>query len=129
MYILEIKNSFLKITKSNWYKHQCWNRCYPHCRSEQLQNSVAEVKFNIKKAVVSADTITYNKLVEGKDTQEASAYKNAVGLVVKAKNAKGKEFTLTEGTDYTVSYSIGTDSDGDSAVKTVIKLKDDGNMY
>ena len=91
------------------------------------KNSVAEVKFNIKKAVVSADTITYNKLVEGKDTQEASAYKNAVGLVVKAKNAKGKEFTLTEGTDYTVSYSIGTDSDGDSAVKTVIKLKDDGN--
>ena len=91
------------------------------------KNSVAEVPFNIKKAVVSADTITYNKLVEGKDTQEASAYKNAVGLVVKAKNAKGKEFTLTEGTDYTVSYSIGTDSDGDSAVKTVIKLKDDGN--
>ena len=91
------------------------------------KNSVAEVPFNIKKAVVSADTITYNKLVEGKDTQDPSAYKNAVGLVVKAKNANGKEFTLTEGTDYTVSYSIGNDSDGDSAVITVIKLKDDGN--
>ena len=91
------------------------------------KNSVEEVPFDINKAVVSADTITYNKLVEGKDTQDPSAYKNSVGLVVKAKNAKGKEFTLTEGTDYTVSYSIGTDSDGDSAVKTVIKLKDDGN--
>ena len=61
---------------------------------------MAEVTFNINKAVVSADTVTYNKVVEKKDTATPSAYKDAIGLVVKAKNANGKEFTLVEGTDY-----------------------------
>ena len=65
-------------------------------------NSVAEVYFPINKAAVTKDTITYNEVVEKKDTATPSAYKDAIGLVVKAKNAKGKEFTLVEGTDYTV---------------------------
>ena len=91
-------------------------------------NSVAEVTFDINKAIVSADTVTYSKVVEKKDTATPSAYKNAIGLVVKAKNANGKEFALTEGTDYTVKYEIGKDTDGDDAVIATITLKKaDGN--
>ena len=91
-------------------------------------NSVKEITFDINKAVVSADTVTYNKVVEEKDTATPSAYKDAIGLVVKAKNANGKEFSLTEGTDYTVKYEIGKDADRDDAVIATITLKKaDGN--
>ena len=98
------------------------------------KNSVEEVTFNINKAVVSADTVTYNKVVEKKDTATPSAYKDAIGLVVKAKNANGKEFTLTEGTDYTVKYEFkkanGTDAgtgDVTDIVKTTITVKSNSN--
>ena len=47
-----------------------------------------------------------------KDTQNASDYKDTFGLVVKAKNANNKEFTLTEGTDYTVKYTYGNTNKG-----------------
>ena len=95
-------------------------------------NSVAEVYFPINKAAVTKDTITYNEVVEKKDTATPSAYKDAIGLVVKAKNAKGKEFTLVEGTDYTVKYEFvkgttkGTGDFGDK-VKTTITVKGNSN--
>ena len=91
------------------------------------KNSVKEIKFNINKAAVTTDTITYNKVVEKKDTVTPSAYKDAIGLVVKAKNAKGKEFTLVEGTDYTVKYEFaGTGAVGDQ-VNTIITVKGNSN--
>ena len=96
---------------------------------KSYENSVAEVTFDINKAVVSADTVTYNKVVEKKDTATPSAYKDAIGLVVKAKNANGKEFSLTEGTDYTVKYEIGKDTDGDDAVSATITLKNANGNY
>ena len=98
------------------------------------KNSVAEVTFNINKAAVTADTVTYNKVVEKKDTATPSAYKDAIGLVVKAKNANGKEFTLVEGTDYTVKYEFKKangidDGKGDvtDIVKTTITVKGNSN--
>ena len=96
------------------------------------KNSVKEIPFDINKAAVTTDTITYNKVVEKKDTVTPSAYKDAIGLVVKAKNAKGKEFTLVEGTDYTVKYEFeknstpGTGAVGDT-VKTTITVKGNSN--
>ena len=101
---------------------------------KSYENSVEEVPFDINKAVVSADTVTYNKVVEKKDTATPSAYKDAIGLVVKAKNANGKEFALTEGTDYTVKYEFKkangtTDGTGDvdDIVKTTITVKGNSN--
>ena len=101
---------------------------------KSYENSVEEITFDINKAVVSADTVTYNKVVEKKDTATPSAYKDAIGLVVKAKNANGKEFTLVEGTDYTVKYKFRNASDsadgiGDvtDIVKTTITVKGNSN--
>ena len=67
--------------------------------------SEARFTFTINPAAVSNATISANTSVEVKDTQNASDYKDTFGLVVKAKNANNKEFTLTEGTDYTVKYT------------------------
>ena len=72
-----------------------------------FEGSEAVFKFTIKPAAVADATITANKSVEVKDTQNAADYKDNLGLVVKAKNAKGKEFTLVNGTDYTVKYTFG----------------------
>ena len=101
---------------------------------KSYENSVEEITFDINKAVVSADTVTYNKVVEKKDTATPSAYKDAIGLVVKAKNANGKEFTLVEGTDYTVKYKFRNaddtaDGTGDvtDIVKTTITVKGNSN--
>ena len=95
------------------------------------KNSVKEIKFDINKAAVKTDTITYNKVVEKKDTVTPSAYKDAIGLVVKAKNANGKEFTLTEGTDYTVKYEFmnsgATAGIVGDKVKTTITVKGNSN--
>ena len=74
------------------------------------EGSTAVFTFDINQATVKADTITAEKKVEEKDTQNASDYKDSLGLVVKAKNADGKEFTLVNGTDYTVKYSYADDT-------------------
>ena len=91
------------------------------------KNSVKEIKFDINKAAVTTDTITYNKVVEKKDTVTPSAYKDAIGLVVKAKNAKGKEFTLVEGTDYTVKYEFAGTGAVNDKVNTIITVKGNSN--
>lgn len=74
------------------------------------EGSTATFGFTINQAKVKADTVTTEKKVEEKDTQNASDYKDSLGLVVKAKNANGKEFTLVNGTDYTVKYSYKDDT-------------------
>mgnify|MGYP000808023613 CR=1 FL=1 len=60
--------------------------------------------FTINPAVVDTKTVTVSKYVEKKDTTTPSDYKDAMGLVVKAKNANGKEFALTEGTDLSLIH-------------------------
>ena len=85
--------------------------------------------FTINPAVVDTKTVTVSKYVEKKDTTTPSDYKDAMGLVVKAKNANGKEFALTEGTDYVVEkYKFTTSDDADTTtgevdgkVKVVLK--------
>ena len=85
--------------------------------------------FTINPAVVDTKTVTVSKYVEKKDTTTPSDYKDAMGLVVKAKNANGKEFALTEGTDYVVEkYQFTTSDDTDTTtgevdgkVKVVLK--------
>ena len=74
------------------------------------EGSTKTVKFTINPAVVSKDSISINQYVEKKETTKASDYKDALGFVVKAKNAAGKEFTLTEGTDYVVNKYDFADS-------------------
>ena len=91
--------------------------------------STKTVPFTINPAVVDTKTVTVSKYVEKKDTTTPSDYKDAMGLVVKAKNANGKEFALTEGTDYVVEkYKFTTSDDTDTTtgevdgkVKVVLK--------
>ena len=91
--------------------------------------STKTITFKINPAVVDAKTVTVSKYVEKKDTTTPSDYKDAMGLVVKAKNANGKEFTLTEGTDYVVekyfftnaSDKVTTTGDVDGKVKVELK--------
>ena len=91
--------------------------------------STKTVTFTINPAVVDTKTVTVSKYVEKKDTTTPSDYKDAMGLVVKAKNANGKEFALTEGTDYVVEkYKFTNSADGDTTtgevgdkVKVVLK--------
>ena len=86
-----------------------------------FEGSEAVFTFTINPAAVSNATITANKTVEVKDTQNASDYKDNLGLVVKAKNAKGKEFTLVNGTDYTVKYTFGANNKGSKTVGGTIR--------
>ena len=91
--------------------------------------STKTVTFTINPAVVDTKTVTVSKYVEKKDTTTPSDYKDAMGLVVKAKNANGKEFALTEGTDYVVEkYEFTNSADADTTtgevgdkVKVVLK--------
>ena len=99
--------------------------------------STKTIPFPINPAVVDSNTVTVSKYVEKKDTTTPSDYKDAMGLVVKAKNANGKEFTLTEGTDYVVEkYKFTNSSDVDTTtgdvdgkVKVVLKTTKDGHKY
>ena len=68
--------------------------------------SKKELTFTINPATVSATTATEE--VEQKNASSAKDYKDAMKVVVKAKNSANKEFTLVEGTDYTVAYEYDT---------------------
>ena len=72
--------------------------------------SKKELTFTINPATVSATTATEE--VEQKNASSAKDYKDAMKVVVKAKNSANKEFTLVEGTDYTVSYDYDTTVSG-----------------
>ena len=100
--------------------------------------STKTISFKINPAEVNEKTITVSKYVEKKDTTKASDYKDAMGLVVKAKNKNGKEFVLTEGTDYVIDGYKFTDasdnekSTGEVDYKVKVTLKTttvDGKKY
>ena len=68
-------------------------------------NSSKEYTFTINKTPVTE--VTANEYVEKIADAKPEDYKTAMGLVVKAKvPGTNKVLTLTEGTDYTVAYSI-----------------------
>ena len=68
-------------------------------------NSSKEYNFTINKTPVTE--VTRNEYVEEIADAKPEDYKTAMGLVVKAKvPGTNKVLTLTEGTDYTVAYSI-----------------------
>ena len=85
--------------------------------------STKTIEFTINPAVVSKDSISISEYVEKKDTTKAADYKDAMNLVVKAKNADGKEFTLTEGTDYVIDEYTFSDSTGAVNANVNAKLK------
>ena len=86
------------------------------------------IEFTINPAEVTADTVSVSKFVELKDTTKPEDYKEAMNLVVKAKNKDGKEFTLVEGTDFVVEkYSFENENKIDN--KVVVTLKTDVNNY
>ena len=68
--------------------------------------SKKELTFTINPATISATTAAEE--VEQKNASSAKDYKDAMKVVVKAKNSANKEFTLVEGTDYTVAYEYDT---------------------
>ena len=98
------------------------------------EGSKATVKFTINKATVTANDLKAAEyVIINKDVKEAKEYAPAIGLVVKAKNGAtpAKEFTLTEGTDYTVSYAyqnIANNNKVDNNIIATITLKTDGNF-
>ena len=79
-------------------------------------------EFTINPAEVTSDTITVNDRVEYKDTTDPEDYAEEFGIVVKAKNADGKEFTLTEGTDYDVEYTFAEDNNIGKKVNATITI-------
>ena len=84
--------------------------------------SVQTYEFTINPAVVDKDSISISKYVEVKDTTKPADYKDDMKLVVKAKNGAGKEFTLTEGTDYVIDgYAFGKKNSDAGKVGDVVK--------
>ena len=87
--------------------------------------SVQTIEFTINPAVVSKDSISINEYVEKQDTTKPADYKDAMNLVVKAKNADGKEFALTEGTDYVIDgYAFGRTGAVNDIVKATLKTSE-----
>ena len=80
--------------------------------------SKKELTFTINPATVSATTAAEE--VEQKNASSAKDYKDAMKVVVKAKNSANKEFTLVEGTDYTVTYGYEHTSDGNKVGNYVV---------
>ena len=80
--------------------------------------SKKELTFTINPATVSATTAAEE--VEQKNASSAKDYKDAMKVVVKAKNSANKEFTLVEGTDYTVTYEYEHTSDGNKVGNYVV---------
>ena len=94
-----------------------------------FEGSSTKVYFDITPAVVTEIKVTNDK-VEKIDTKNAEDYKEAMGIVVKAKNANkpAKEFTLVEGTDYKVEFDDLENNEIGKQVNATIKLVDDGNF-
>lgn len=68
-------------------------------------------EFEIKKASVSAADVTApEKVTYNSDYTEAKDYAPEVTVIAKNGASPAKEFTLVEGTDYTVSYSFEIDT-------------------
>ena len=88
------------------------------------EGSKAAIPFTINQATVSelktADYVIFNK-----DAKSVDDYAEAIGLTVTAKNAAtpAKEFTLTEGKDYTVSYGYANTNKVDDYVSVSVAAK------
>ena len=93
------------------------------------EGSKATVEFTINQATVS-ELKTSDYVIVNKDAKKADEYAKAVGLTVKAKNGAtpAKEFTLTEGTDYTVAYTYKTKNEVNNYVVATVTLKNNGNF-
>ena len=91
------------------------------------ENSIKKLTFEIKQTPVSSATA--NDYVEIIDTEDPADYKDAMGIVVKAKvPGTNKELTLVEGTDYTVKYDFEDKNVAGDEVVAEITLKDNGNF-
>ena len=94
---------------------------------DSYENSIKNLTFEIKQTPISS--VTVNDYVEWIDTDDAEDYKDALGLVVKAKvPGTNKELTLVEGTDYTVTYKFNGNNIAGQTVTAEITLKDNGNF-
>ena len=93
------------------------------------EGSKAAVPFTINQATVS-ELKTADYVIINKDAKKVDDYAEAIGLTVTAKNAAtpAKEFTLTEGKDYTVSYGYDTKNEVGNNVVVSITLKSNGNF-
>ena len=93
------------------------------------EGSKAAVSFTINQATVS-ELKTADYVIINKDAKKVDDYAEAIGLTVTAKNAAtpAKEFTLTEGKDYTVSYRYDTKNEVGNNVDVSIALKSNGNF-
>ena len=93
------------------------------------EGSKAAIPFTINQATVS-ELKTADYVIINKDAKKVDDYAEAIGLTVTAKNAAtpAKEFTLTEGKDYTVSYGYDTKNEVGNNVVVSITLKSNGNF-
>ena len=95
------------------------------------EGSKSDVPFKIKKAVVTNEDLKAAEyVIINKDAKTAGDYAKSIGLVVKAKNGAtpAKEFTLTEGTDYTVTYAYNTENKVNDTITATITLKSESNF-
>ena len=94
------------------------------------EGSKADIDFDITPVTVTKkdDIKAADYVIINENAKEAKEYAQAIGLVVKAKNGA---FTLTEGTDYTVSYAYDNTTDNNKVGNNIIAtitLKENGNF-
>ena len=97
------------------------------------EGSKATIEFDINKATVKSDDIKAAEyVVVDENIKDAKDYAQAIGLVVKGKNGAtpAKEFTLTEGKDYIVTYKYKNATTGNQPGNTIVaevKVNPTGN--
>ena len=89
-----------------------------------FEGSEKRIYFDIVPASLDEANTKANEYVEIIDTKKYSDYAESMGIVVKAKNADKKEFTLKEGTDYTVEYSCNNNAKGGTVTATITIIND-----
>ena len=89
-----------------------------------FEGSEKRIYFDIVPASLDEDNTKANEYVEIIDTKKYSDYAESMGIIVKAKNADKKEFTLKEGTDYTVEYSCNNNAKGGTVTATITIIND-----
>ena len=93
------------------------------------EGSTKVIPFTINPAkVTNKDLSASEYILHDSEKVKPAEYAKEFNLVVKGHNADKKEFTLVEGTDYTVDYSFNTKNDIDHKVEADITLAKDGNF-
>ncbi|MDY4692280.1 MAG: hypothetical protein SO401_01720 [Blautia sp.] len=90
------------------------------------EGSKAEIPFTINQATANKAEVAEYVLLN-KDAKHASDYAEAINLVVKGSNKANQEFTLKEGTDYTVEYSFASKNAADNYITVKVNVKN-GNF-